>query len=88
MILFKKVVSLKNIFINKSHCEAWRFYRLLRQRNINLNVNVTLMDSVIVCIHFGSNQPLVSLKITTAASLIREALTITPTNLLKQHLTY
>ena len=47
-----------------------------------------LRDSVIICILFGSNQPLVSLKITTAAFLIREMLAIAPTNLLKQDLTY
>ena len=47
-----------------------------------------LMDPVIICIHFGSNQPPVSLKITTATSLLKETLAITPTNLLKQDFTY
>ena len=42
----------------------------------------------VIYIHFGSSQPPVSLKITTAASLIKETLAITPTNLLKQDLTY
>ena len=39
-------------------------------------------------IDFGSSQPLVSLKIKTVASLIRETWAITPTNLLKENLTY
>ena len=47
-----------------------------------------LMDSVIICIHFESNQPPVSLKVTTAAFLIRKTLAITPTNLRKQDLTH
>ena len=46
-----------------------------------------LMDYKIVCINFRSSQPAVSLK-RTAASLIRETLAITPTNVLKQDLIY
>ena len=53
-----------------------------------LREHMTLRDSLIICILFGSNQPLVPLKIRTAAFLIREMLAITPTNLLKQDLTY
>ena len=39
-------------------------------------------------IHFGSNQPLSSLKIKPVAYLIMETWEITPTNLLKENLTY
>ena len=47
-----------------------------------------LVDSEIISILSGSNQPPVSLKIKTAAFLIRETLAIAPTNLLKQDLVY
>ena len=43
---------------------------------------------LIIHIHFESSQPLVSLKIKAVASSIRETWTITPTNLLKENLTY
>ena len=47
-----------------------------------------LMDLVIFYIDFGSSQPPVSSKISTAASLIMEVSAITPTNLLKKDSTY
>ena len=45
-----------------------------------------LMDSVIICLHLRNTQS-ISLKI-NAASLIRNTLAITLTNLLKQDLTF
>ena len=53
-----------------------------------LREHVILMDSEIICILFRSNQPAVSLKLTTAAFQIRETLAIVPTNIQKQDLTY
>ena len=45
-----------------------------------------LMDSAIIRIYFRNSQPLISL--TAAASLFRNILAITLTNLLKQNLTF
>ena len=42
-----------------------------------------LIDSVIICIHFGNCKPPASLKITTAASVIQKMLVVTATNFLK-----
>ena len=46
-----------------------------------------LMDSAISCFHFRNSQPPISLK-TTAASVIRNTLAITLTNLLKKDFTF
>lgn len=47
-----------------------------------------LINLLIVHVDFGSSQPLVSLKITTAVCLIRETWGSDQTNLLKKALTY
>ena len=61
---------------------------IANQASDGISDTFTLMDLVIISLHFGTSQPFVFLKISTVASLIKETSVITPTSLLKKDLTY